>query len=188
MSLRVMTQGGGAGGKFASIFVTGLSEADTVTAVKDGKTVNGKWAQSPIHRDGFTVLEYIKSTGAQYIDALLQTTGSLRFWVDFSVENEISANDIGTVFGMRSSGIWEEAYDYALNTYPNFSGGTFQVGHVSVPSENVSADPKIVPNLWMETRVLNATCLNIVPLRLNHATCSQEVCIYTKSSRNPIKV
>lgn len=157
MSLNVLTQGGGAGGEFASIFVTGLSEADSVTATKDGKTVNGKWAPKPIHREGFTVLEYIKSTGAQYIDALLQTTGSLRFWVDFSIENEISANDIGTVFGMRSSGIWEEAYDYALNTYPNFSGGTFQVGHVSVPSENVSADPKIVPNKRCQISYLGNT-------------------------------
>ena len=37
-----MTQGGGTGGKSASIFITGLSESDTVTAVKDGKTVPGK--------------------------------------------------------------------------------------------------------------------------------------------------
>lgn len=43
MSLQVLTQGGGAGGASASIFVTGLSEADTVTATKDGKTVKGKW-------------------------------------------------------------------------------------------------------------------------------------------------
>lgn len=43
MSLNVLTQGGGAGGEFASIFVTGLSATDTVAAVKDGKTVQGKW-------------------------------------------------------------------------------------------------------------------------------------------------
>ena len=42
MSLRSMTQGGG-GGESASIFVTGLSEADIVTATKEGKTVKGKW-------------------------------------------------------------------------------------------------------------------------------------------------
>lgn len=157
MSLRVMTQGGGTGGATASIFVTGLDENSTVTAAKDGKTVKGKWVQKPLIPKAYTELEYIKSTGAQYIDTLLQTTGSLRFWIDFSVENEISANDIGTVFGMRSSGIWEEIYDYALNTYPNFSGGTFQVGRVSVPSENVSADPKIVPNQRCQISYLGNT-------------------------------
>ena len=34
---------GGNGGETASIFVTGLSETDTVTATKDGKTYSGKW-------------------------------------------------------------------------------------------------------------------------------------------------
>lgn len=43
MSLNVLTQGGGTGGETASIFVTGLSEADTVTATKDGKTIAAKW-------------------------------------------------------------------------------------------------------------------------------------------------
>ena len=33
----------GAGGESASIFITGLSETDMVTASKDGKTVVGKW-------------------------------------------------------------------------------------------------------------------------------------------------
>lgn len=43
MSLNVLTQGGGTGGETASIFVTGLSEADTVTATKNGKTITAKW-------------------------------------------------------------------------------------------------------------------------------------------------
>lgn len=44
MSLRVLTQGGGsAGGKSASIFITGLDKGSTVTATKDGKTLNGVW-------------------------------------------------------------------------------------------------------------------------------------------------
>ena len=50
MSLNVLTQGGGAGGATASIFITGLSESDTVSAVKDGKTVKGKW-----NGDGHTI-------------------------------------------------------------------------------------------------------------------------------------
>ena len=62
----------GAGGESASIFVTGLSETDTVTASKDGKTVVGKWTQIPnpaiIVPDGYTQLEYIEGTGTQYIN------------------------------------------------------------------------------------------------------------------------
>ena len=37
---------GGNGGETASIFVTGLSETDTVTVTKDGRTYNGKWVSS----------------------------------------------------------------------------------------------------------------------------------------------
>ena len=72
MSLFNNTQGGGTGGASASIFITGLSEADTVTATKDGKTVNGKWVSEPnpesVVPDGYTQLNYIQSTGTQYID------------------------------------------------------------------------------------------------------------------------
>lgn len=42
MSAIFKTQGG-SGGFFPSIFVTGLSETDTVYASKDGRTVQGKW-------------------------------------------------------------------------------------------------------------------------------------------------
>lgn len=44
MSLEVLTMGGG--GETASIFVTGLSGSDIVTATKDGKTVKGVWNSS----------------------------------------------------------------------------------------------------------------------------------------------
>lgn len=37
---------GGNGGETAAIFVTGLSETDTVTVTKDGRTYNGKWVSS----------------------------------------------------------------------------------------------------------------------------------------------
>lgn len=62
----------GAGGESASIIVTGLSETDSVSASKDGKTVIGKWGQIPnpalVVPDGYAQLEYIESTGTQYID------------------------------------------------------------------------------------------------------------------------
>lgn len=63
---------GGNGGETASILVTGLSETDTVTATKDGKTYSGKWVSKPnpayVVPDGYTQLDYIESTGTQYID------------------------------------------------------------------------------------------------------------------------
>ena len=36
----------GSGGETVTIFVTGLSETDTVTVTKDGRTYNGKWVSS----------------------------------------------------------------------------------------------------------------------------------------------
>ena len=60
------------GGEIASILVTGLSQTDTVTATKNGKTVFGKWTQIPnpdyVVPDGYTQLAYVEGTGTQYID------------------------------------------------------------------------------------------------------------------------
>lgn len=63
----------GVSGPAASIFVTGLAQTDTVTATKGSKTLTGKWKSDPnptYHSlpDGYTELEYIESTGTQYID------------------------------------------------------------------------------------------------------------------------
>ena len=62
----------GAGGESASILVTGLSETDTVTATNGSKTKTGVWTQKPNPAfielpAGYTQLEYIESTGTQYI-------------------------------------------------------------------------------------------------------------------------
>lgn len=78
----------GAGGETASIFVTGLSETDTVTASKDGKTVVGKWTQKPNPNciglpNGYTQLEYIESTGTQYINTNHTPTTNTVWETDF---------------------------------------------------------------------------------------------------------
>jgi hypothetical protein len=88
MSLRVMTQGGGTGGASASIFVTGLSEADTVTATKDGKPVNGVLVQKPnpavVVPSGYTQLEYIQQSGSAYLDTgYAFNTNNIRTVLDF---------------------------------------------------------------------------------------------------------
>ena len=93
----------GAGGESASIFVTGLSETDTVTASKNGKTVVGKWSQKPNPAyvaipDGYTQLEYIKSTGTQYINTGVQNS------LELSITGDITFTDAssGAVFGTLS--------------------------------------------------------------------------------------
>ena len=49
MSLSIVNRGGASGGLTGIIRVTGLSEADTVTATKDGKTVNLTWMSDGYH-------------------------------------------------------------------------------------------------------------------------------------------
>lgn len=81
---------GGNGGETASIFITGLSETDTVTATKDGKTYNGKYAQTIIENpeyhnlpDGYEELEYIQSTGAQYLKTGIYHKSTTTVEIDF---------------------------------------------------------------------------------------------------------
>lgn len=62
----------GASGPAASIFVTGLSETDTVTATNGSKTLTGKRTQKPNPDyiglpDGYTQLEYIELSGSKAI-------------------------------------------------------------------------------------------------------------------------
>lgn len=112
---------GGNGGETASIFVTGLSETDTVTATKGGKTYVGKWTTQPnpaSHElpSGYTELEYIESTGTQYIDTEIKSLSTnLRF--DFEVEYSNVSSET-CLFGT-----WGSTYGYLCGTY----GGKFDV-------------------------------------------------------------
>ena len=119
MSLEVLTMGGG--GESASIFVTGLSETDTVSASKDGKTVNGRWTQKPNPAlrnlpDGYTQLEYIEGTGTQYIDTRYNPNNNTRVLIDlesfattnrprmwFGVRKKLSGGRLGLNLGNNSS-------------------------------------------------------------------------------------
>lgn len=105
MSLSILTQGGG-GGEFASIFVTGLAETDTVTAAKDGKTVRGKWVQrkNPAYvvPDGYTQFEYIESTGTQIINTNYKVSSNTK--VEFKIaclENQ--PQTYPTLFGVQET-------------------------------------------------------------------------------------
>lgn len=107
MSLFNNTQGGGTGGASASIFVTGFTEADTVTATKDGRTVKGKWVTKANPKyvglpDGYTQLEYIQSTGTQYLDT--GVTGGTNASFEMTARLvETNANNNNQFFGAVSN-------------------------------------------------------------------------------------
>ena len=86
---KVFNMVGGGGGPAASIFVTGLSETDTVTATKGSKTLTGKWTQKPnpaAHGlpDGYTELEYIEGAGAQWLNTNISSSDNMEIEVDFT--------------------------------------------------------------------------------------------------------
>lgn len=60
--------GGDNGGFYPSVLVTGLSETDTVTMTGEGKTYTPKWITKETTIQGYTQLDYIQSSGTQYID------------------------------------------------------------------------------------------------------------------------
>lgn len=73
MSISILNRGA-SGGLTASIIVNGLSEADTVTASNGSKTKNGVWTPDSLLPSGFTTLDYIESTGTQYIDTNIKVS------------------------------------------------------------------------------------------------------------------
>ena len=89
----------GTGGMTAEIFVTGLSETDTVTCTKDGKVKQGKWITkaNPVISvpTEYTQLEYIESSGTQYINTNIKPTGSMDFEVTVYVQSSAAQ---GTLF------------------------------------------------------------------------------------------
>lgn len=90
----------GTGDMTAEIFVTGLSETDTVTCTKDGKVKQGKWVTKTNPAVSvpaeYTQLEYIESSGIQYIDTGISAQDGFKAVIDweFKTLNEF-ANIIG---------------------------------------------------------------------------------------------
>ena len=112
----------GIGGETASIFITGLSETDTVTCTKNGKVKQGKWV-TKANPDvsvpaGYTQLEYIESSGTQYIDTGIFAPNGFKAVIDWefkaftSLANVIGADDGGSTFnflciGSSSTYYWQ---------------------------------------------------------------------------------
>lgn len=111
----------GAGGESASIFVTGLSETDTVIAEKGGKTAAGKWVskRNPacVLPDGYTQLEHIESTGTQYID-----TGVVPSEVGYKAEVSFRATSVPS---SGESWILAAYQSSSANWRCGFSNGSF---------------------------------------------------------------
>ena len=82
---------GGSGGESASIFITGLSETDTVTCTKDGKTKQGKWISKTNPAVSvpteYTQLEYIESSGVQYIDTGISAPNGFKAVIDWEFKS-----------------------------------------------------------------------------------------------------
>lgn len=74
---------------------------------------------------GYKEVEYIESTGTQYIDTGVSASSSIRFEIDFLTNSEfISSSGFGTIFGCINSG----SNRYSLGTYPDSVGGHFCYG------------------------------------------------------------
>ena len=97
---------GGSGGETASIFITGLSETDTVTCTKDGKTKQGKWVSKTNPAvsvpAGYTQLEYIESSGTQYIDTGISAPNGFKAVIDWMF-TDFSGGNSKTVLGSEDS-------------------------------------------------------------------------------------
>ena len=135
----------GAGGEKASIFVTGLSETDTVTATKGSKTLTGKWTQIPnpvAHGlpDGYTELEYIESTGTQRIDTgVLPVASEQRVVLDV---NFITLGTYNRFFG---------SYNDSLRSFTGQAQGTGS-GIIGAGQGSTDIHPSNFPKLTANTR------------------------------------
>ena len=73
---------------------------------------------------GYKRLEYIQSTGTQWIDSGVVATQSIGFEIDFSTENAVSTSGHGTIFGVYTAS--QNRYDFFF--YSVTSGGKFLYG------------------------------------------------------------
>ena len=108
------------GGETAAIFVTGLSETDTVTCTKDGKAKQGKWVSKTNPAvsvpAGYTQLEYIESSGTQYIDTGISAPNGFKAILDWEFksinqyDNVIGADNGGPTFNLLCVGSADNYY------------------------------------------------------------------------------
>lgn len=107
----------GNGGKSASIFATGLSETDTVWA--SSANLNPEWKVP----EGYTQLEYVESSGTQYIDTGVLAKDITNSFIDFqftstgSTELEVMATYVDSSNKMQCG--------WSGSTFIQKSGATY---------------------------------------------------------------
>lgn len=109
-------------------FTAGSEIPAYIEMTVDDKTLTGKWTQKPNPEfitlpDGYTQLEYIESTGTQYIDTGITITQNIGVYLDFVLNNDISSSNVGTFFGGRDStnSCW-------ICSYNRYQTGSFDFG------------------------------------------------------------
>lgn len=126
---KVFNMVGGGGGPSASIFVTGLSETDTVTATNGSKTKVGVWTQKPnpaIHGlpDGYTELECIIGGSTQYINTGFTPNQDTRVVLDHKF---IGNTTVSCGFGSRVSAA-SRGFQYGADYNGNKTAAFVQYG------------------------------------------------------------
>lgn len=165
----------GASGPAASIFVTGLSETDNVTATKGGKTLTGKWKSDPnpaFHGlpDGYTELEYIESTGTQYINTGISAPDGFGAVFDFSLTS-VSTSDEYLI------GSEESSSPYNCNFF-RFHSSKWEVGANTVKTYTDSV-PIVGERYYLEV----STVKNNVYLKINNDSLITSTDSNTRSSK-----
>ena len=74
--------------------------------------------------EGYTQVEYIKSSGTQYVDTGVSANQNIGFEIDFATDNAVSTSGYGTIFGALESA----SNRFALSTYPDAQHGGFGYG------------------------------------------------------------
>lgn len=127
----------GNSGETASIFVTGLSATDTVTATKDGKTYSGEWNGTA------WVFLKLKEYGTYTITATDGTnTATQDVLVDMATQYDIQ---ISYFNGLKLYWYGDECEDVTggyvstQHTTPQGSGGTFNKNTTSIYVKGTSA-------------------------------------------------
>ena len=99
----------------------------------------------------YTIVEYIESTGEQYIDTGYISNQNTGFEIEFLTKNDISSSTYGCIFGSRQS---SGSKEYQLSTFTHDSKkGVFRIN-------DQTYDAGIIKNTKMHISYLNNTYNN----------------------------
>lgn len=94
--------------------ITGDGDYEAGTSISLLATANNGYIFENWELDGYTRLDYIESSGTQYIDTGFTPSGTTRFDVGFNTSSLIGTTGFGTIFGSRQN---HYTRGYQLTTY-----------------------------------------------------------------------